>query len=216
MLKTKGVIFMVLPLLLVPLVYGISFTPDACAADMNPNWGDPSRCSPVSGTLEGNECCWDQEVPEGTGKDGGNTEEYCQTCYFGSGGTTLLYCDDPELQFRPIPTTNLPTLEQVPPTPLFGQNIPQDLPTLTEIPETPPTPLPPPPTDPFTTPEDDQNVVDENGDKEDGTPTRPPLRENLPELKEVPEDDQPEQDEEPSNEEQEDSSEGAETAGPLT
>jgi hypothetical protein len=161
------------------------------------------------------ECSWEEEVPEGTGKGGGNTETYCQTCTESASGVD---CDPKELQFRPPPMTNLPTLQQVPTTPLFGQNIPQDLQTLTEI---PPTPLPPPPTGPLTTPEDDENVADENGDEEDGTPpqgggVRPPLRDNLPELKEEPEDEEPEQDEEPSNEGKGDSSEGAETAGPLT
>jgi hypothetical protein len=163
MIHGKRMIFMVLPLLFVPLVYGISSTPDACALPPDPKRQTSTDCRDViGGTLRGGECCW-------TGDDG---EKYCQTCWVTKtnvdGDPLEMDCDAVELQFGPPPGENLPQLEQVPPTPppMFGlgQNLPQDLPTLQETPprfglnppqdlptleQAPPTPLTPlPPTPP--------------------------------------------------------------------
>jgi hypothetical protein len=242
MIHTKHVIFMVLPLLFVPLVYGLSSTPDACAAP-EAGWRSSQDCTVTS--FGGVLCCWKE-----------NGVEYCQTCIripYGTPGTEEggWECTTKEksLEQPPTPQPFDPTaplqggvLEQlpdqpplfgrneaaVPPTggieqpfttttpPLFG-NIPQGggfgilqepetPPTFGQVSplvqkpttETPPTPLPTPPPPDFT-PQDNQGG---------GLPTIE-NQENVPPgggVAEQPEDDG----------EQEDSSEGAETAGPLT
>jgi hypothetical protein len=201
----KRAIFMVLPLLLVPLVYGLSSTPDVCALPREPGFSGSMDCTtkwirenPPKFKLT---CCWNEPVI---------FTKMCQTCTNddknGDGDTADKGEEDCGARYpaRLIAEgQNLPTLEQVPPTP---RNVPQVI--TPQITEAPPTPLPPPPTGPLVTPEDDENVADENGDEEDET--RPPLRDNLPELQEEPEDEQPEQDEEPSNEG------GSRDTGPIT
>jgi hypothetical protein len=229
MIHTKRVIFMILPLLFVPLVYGISSTPDACAApNAAPNsakcrtYADSENPSSIIST-----CCWTEVDAEGI------EIEYCQHCDYNP-GTGLRYgCGEKHpsgaQQPTPIPPTfgplapgvlgDLPTLEQVPTTPslppLFGRNEGAVPPTggieqpLTSTPfqqgilqgqgqpllqsETPPTlnPLPTPP------------------------PLLPPPTQTGP--TNAPQDDlEGGVAEQPQDEEQEDSSEGAETAGPLT
>jgi hypothetical protein len=68
MIHTKRVIFMILPLLFVPLVYGLSSTPDACAAPMDPNYS-PENCKGPEDKYGYVTCCWE--------KDG---KKYCQAC----------------------------------------------------------------------------------------------------------------------------------------
>jgi hypothetical protein len=123
----KCVIYIVLPLVFVSLVYGVSSTPDACALPPDPKRQTSTDCKDVSGTLVGAECCWTED-------DG---EKYCQTCwntkYDSEGNPTEMDCDPKELQMRLAPGENLPTLQQVPPTPLFGGG---DLPTLEQVPPT--------------------------------------------------------------------------------
>jgi hypothetical protein len=130
MIHTKRVIFMILPLLFVPLVYGISSTPDACAAPPDSRWDSSKSCDGLKVQSEGVEvtCCWRERIP---GLLLG--EEYCQTCEYTANGWE---CSQKELQFfeqPPTPPTpprfpgvlgDLPTLEQVPttPPPLFGRN----------------------------------------------------------------------------------------------
>jgi hypothetical protein len=234
---------MVLPLLFVPLVYGLSSTPDACAEPMDPN-NSPENCKGPEDKYGYVTCCWK--------KDG---KTYCQACK--TDGKTV-QCGKVQgpigLEQPPTPPVFDPTapmqggvLKQlqddqpplfgrneaaVPPTggieqpfttttpPLFG-NIPQGggfgilpepetPPTFGQVSplvqkpttETPPTPLPTPPPPDFT-PQDNQD--DNQGG---GLPTIE-NQENVPPgggVAEQPEDDG----------EQEDSSEGAETAGPLT
>jgi hypothetical protein len=186
MIHTRRVIFMILPLLFVPVVYGISSTTDAQT------------------------CCWREQVP---GKLLGET--YCQSCQnveFPDGSTQIM-CDPKELQFRTTPPT---TEETVPPgggvaeqpeQPLFGEDVPP-----TGGIEQPPTATKQP------APGGGANVPNEGGTAEQpptpqddnqggGLPTIK-NQENVPPgggVAEQPEDDG-----------QEDSSEGAETAGPLT
>jgi hypothetical protein len=128
MIHTKRVIFMILPLLSVPLVYGISSTPDACAVPPDSRW-EGGTCTDdevtSTGVVTKKTCCWREKIP---GSILGET--YCQQCTYilGSGGTWV--CDDKELQYLTTPPTTgesvLPgTAEQPPPPtppPLFGRN----------------------------------------------------------------------------------------------
>jgi hypothetical protein len=123
MIHTKRVIFMVLPLLFVPLVYGLSSTPDACAAP-EAGWRSSQDCTVTS--FGGVLCCWKE-----------NGVEYCQTCIripYGTPGTEEggWECTTKEksLEQPPTPQPFDPTaplqggvLEQLPDQPpLFGRN----------------------------------------------------------------------------------------------
>jgi hypothetical protein len=154
MIHTKRVIFMILPLLFVPLVYGMSSTPDACAVPPAPGWDSSKSCDsagkyPIVGVEV--TCCWRERVP---GQILG--EEYCQTCEYTANGWE---CTQKELQFLEQPPTpptpsrlppdvlgNLPTLEQVPttPPPLFGRNVESIQPTENIVQPPPTTPTAPP------------------------------------------------------------------------
>jgi hypothetical protein len=117
MIHSKRVIFMILPLLFVPLVYDMSSTPDACALPR-----DPAKNKSCDVNKDGTQtCCWRVRVP---GKILADT--YCQTCkgpYSDDCGSPTKQLTVPQGAFE-----NLPTLEQVPttpsPPPLFGRNIP--------------------------------------------------------------------------------------------
>jgi hypothetical protein len=123
MIHTKRVIFMILPLLFVPLVYGLSSTPDACAAP-EAGWRSSQDCTVTS--FGGVLCCWKE-----------NGVEYCQTCIripYGTPGTEEggWECTTKEksLEQPPTPQPFDPTaplqegvLEQLPDQPpLFGRN----------------------------------------------------------------------------------------------
>jgi hypothetical protein len=143
MTHTKRVIFMVLPLLFVPLVYGLSSTPDACAVRVG-----MKHCDKVEGKPETEICCWLESTKEGT-------KTLCQTCT--GKGTDVVICEDPE----PI------TIQQPPAsTPAPGPFVlPED--GVLQQPTSPPTsPFAPPrgggilqqpETSPTTPSEDDQN-----------------------------------------------------------
>ncbi len=146
MIHTKRVIFMVLPLLFVPLVYGLSSTPDACAVRVS-----NKICDKVEGKPESEICCWLERTKEGT-------KTICQTCT--GKGTDVVICDDPEPMFQQ-PATPTPT-----PGPLV---LPEDG-VLQQPTPTPASPLGPKPftplgegtiqepqTTPTPTPEDDQS-----------------------------------------------------------
>jgi hypothetical protein len=209
---------MILPLLFVPVVYGLSSTPDACAAPPDPNFGSASascstRKSPLTG-IEKKICCW--YAPDGE-------TIRCQSCKVNDPND----CD--EVVVAPLtlpggavggpPTGGVfeqPSTTPAPP-PLFGENnnVPPtggiEQPPTTTTPQTPPR-----------LPGGGANVPTEGGSAEQ--PTTPQVdqddnqRGGLPNIKnqenvppgggiaEQPEDDG----------QQEDSSEGAETAGPLT
>jgi hypothetical protein len=123
LINTKHVIFMVLPLLFVPLVYGLSSTPDACAAP-EAGWRSSQDCTVTS--FGGVLCCWKE-----------NGVEYCQTCIripYGTPGTEEggWECTTKEKSLEQPPTSQPfdPTaplqegvLEQLPDQPpLFGRN----------------------------------------------------------------------------------------------
>jgi hypothetical protein len=210
MIHTKRVIFMILPLLFVPLVYGISSTPDACAvyADVAP---PGVECRTYKDSDDPNititTCCWENYAGI----------KYCQHCDYnsatGRGGCGISHPVEAQ-QPTPTPPTfpgvlgDLPTLEQVPttPPPLFGENtnVP---PHTTTTPQIPPR-----------LPGGGANVPTEGGSAEQPpTPQDdnqggglPPIKnqENVPPGGGVAE--------QPGDDGQEDPSEGAETAGPLT
>jgi hypothetical protein len=273
MIYTKRVIFMVLPLLFVPLVYGISSTPGACAAPNVAPTGAQCSTSPLG--PPGNyitTCCWTEVGAEGI------EIEYCQHCDYDPSTGTHSGCGEahPVGAQQPTPTPptfgrlppvvlgDLPTLEQLPttPPPLFGQNdanvplaggIEQPLTTTTPPPlfgrnipqgggfevlqesETPPmfgqavpegptlagedgdiqpmnttfpTPQPfPPPTPGFKAPQTSIDISPDRAPEDGQYETDDGRNDIIPDtgITEQPETQQPE-----------DSSEGAETAGPLT
>jgi hypothetical protein len=190
---------MVLPLLFVPLVYGISSTPDACALPPSQGWKDSKDCSTgeydYPGVGSWINCCWSEYDPSA-----GKYVKKCQTC--DRDPNTGKY-DDCGAVHTPIPLpNNLPQAEQVPTTPppmfgfgqnvpqdlqtleqtppRFGQNVPQDLQTLQETPPSPPSPLPspPPPAGPTILPEYgevlEQPDVEEQDEPPPPEPEQPP------------------------------------------
>jgi hypothetical protein len=231
---------MILPLLFVPLVYGLSSTPDACAAPKDPKWDTGTCYNWEYSALR--TCCWQEPDILNPGE----TIAWCQTCdsngencgsiflersptgplapledgvleqpeqppLFGrnegavppTGGILQPFAPAPAPGFQPLtprPFTSTP-FQQIPQgqvQPFIQSETP---PTLSPTP-TPPPPLPPPTqTGPTVAPQDSQD--DEGG----GLPATE-NQENVPldgGAAEQPEDDG-----------QEESSEGAETAGPLT
>jgi hypothetical protein len=208
MIYSNRVIFMILPLLSVPLLYGLSSTPDAYAVPPDPNYGSASASCSTDEYLQRKTCCW--YLP--------NSETIrCQSCFVGTSGNPT-DCTEVKLP-TPAPTPsrlppgvleNLPTLEQVPTTPtppLFGENTNVPPTGGAEQPVTPTQQVPNIEQSPQTvTPEITQ---DENDNNDGGGLPSIKNREDLPvdsEITEQPEDDDG----------QEDSSEGAETAGLLT
>ena len=212
MIHTKRVIFMILPLLFVPLVYGISITPDACAVPPDSAWHGSRTCGGESKNANGETtktCCW---------KEG--EVMYCQTCTYWEGAYGFNYDCKPkvaQMTTPPGPLTpgnlqNLPTLEQMPTTtpPLFGET-----PGGAEQPHTLTPTQPTPDTGGATTqPRPPQTVTPEiiEDDNQGGGLPNIQSRPNIQSEGEITA--QPE-DEESQNEDdgQEDSSEGA---GPLT
>jgi hypothetical protein len=202
---------MILPLLFVPLVYGLSSTPNACAVPPDAGWSTSKDChwDPRDPDKTKLTCCW-------ADKEGFT---WCQTCT-----TTEDNFDcDPVFSQPPSPTGPFTPpqggVEQPPtptPPPLFGEN--------TNVPPTGGIEQPPTTTTPQIPPRlpgGGANVPTEGGSAEQPPTPQvdqddnqgvglPPIKnqENFPPgggVAEQPEDDG-----------QEDSSEGAETAGPLT
>jgi hypothetical protein len=139
MIYTKRVIFMIVPLLFVPLVYGLSSTPDACAAPKDPKW-DTGTCYNWE-NLPLSTCCWQEPDILNPGE----TITWCQTCnldgtncgavFFRSSTGPLAPPQDGVLQQTTPPPTPLgpfappvggvfqEPLTTTPP-PLFGRNVP--------------------------------------------------------------------------------------------
>jgi len=70
MIHTKRVIFMILPLLFVPLVYGMSYTPNVCAVPRDEGFGHPNAsCFTEALDTPGSyatACCWTEVDAEGS------------------------------------------------------------------------------------------------------------------------------------------------------
>jgi hypothetical protein len=213
MIHTKRVIFMILPLLSVPLVYGISSTPDACAAPQDPGYQTSKRGTlKVSQFKDVKTCCWREKVPgQILGK------EYCQTCTTSTGsGETV--CDEKKPKALEPPTTGEGILPgqggaaEQPEQPLFGGQNDAGVPPTGGI-EQPPTATTQP------TPGGGADAPTEGGSAEQpSTPQDDTQGGGLPTIKNeenVPPGggvaEQPEEDDG-----QEGTSEGAPTAGPLT
>jgi hypothetical protein len=228
MIQTKRVIFMILPLLFVPVVYSISSTPDACAVPPDENFGSTPECSqshidpndPNSPFIEN--CCWTEENLKG------EMVKLCQSCELDDSGRPA-DCSAITQRVLPASTDVLPeggVIQQPQPTPpltggngIFGSNIlptpslaPDDgsgteqPPLTTPIsPIAPPTIEPPsPPTNPTIAPEGDQGDEGSGTDGGNGGGGQLPGK-DLPEtgITEQPEVKQP-------------SNEGQGPAGPLT
>jgi hypothetical protein len=74
MIHTKRVIFMILPLLFVPVVYSISSTPDACALPPDKGWDMSKDCyDEPDGDVT---CCWEEPDIMNPGE----TITWCQSC----------------------------------------------------------------------------------------------------------------------------------------
>jgi hypothetical protein len=158
MIHTKRVIFMILPLLFVPLVYGMSSTPDACAAPPDSRW-ESGNCTDDEVTYTGvaikKTCCWREKIP---GSILGET--YCQQCTRNL-MTGTWDCQQKELQFLEQPPTpptpvgpfapplSAGVLEQpltaTTPPPLFGRNVPLQGGVFGQPSITTATPIPTPP-----------------------------------------------------------------------
>jgi hypothetical protein len=241
MLHTKRVIFMILPLLFVPLVYGMSSTPNVCALPRDPNSYGGScgavTTNPRTGVPQ-QTCCWGVMERGPYPKIGTTEVTYCQTCTrttsdgLGDCGPSVAQMAAPTGRLPPGVLEDLPTTPS-PPPPLFGRNIPLQgagvfgQPTTT----TTPTPIPSPfgqaiPGGP-TLAEEGEDIQPMNTT----FPTPQPFPPPTPGFKapqtsidispdRAPEVDQDETDdgieEQPETQQPEDSSEGAETAGPLT
>jgi hypothetical protein len=221
MIHTKRVIFMILPLLFVPLVYGISSTPDACAVAPDSGWSEGSCAGKTTDPRTGVQqqtCCWTEEERVPGKLPPGREVRYCQTCILGAPGD-IPVCDPKQVQSMTPPTTDeniIPgdtgVLEQ-PEQPLFGGQNDAGVPPTGGI-EQPPTATTQP------SPGGGGNVPTEGGSAEQPPQTVAPQdnqggglptiknEENVPPGSGV--------EEQPQDDGQDDSSEGAETAGPLT
>ena len=192
--------------------YGMSSTPNACAVPPDSRQDNSGDCT-KSSTATQKTCCWREKKP---GQILGET--YCHTCRWKDGGYND--CDQKELQFLTTPPTTgesvLPGggVAEQPEQPLFGGQNDAGVPPTGGI-EQPPTATTQP------APGGGAGVPTEGGSAEQ--PTAPPdiqddnqggglptikNQENVPPGGGVAE--------QPEDEGQEDSSEGAETAGPLT
>lgn len=209
MIHTKRVIFMIVPLLFVPLVYGISSTPNACAVPPESAWHGSNTCGAkfIKGEETTQTCCW---------KEG--EVMYCQTCTSRQGATSFIYdCKPKVAQMTTPPTTGESVLpggglaEQPEQPPLFGGQNDAGVPPTGGI-EQPPTATTQP------TPGGGAGVSTEGGSAEQPTaPQNDNQGGGLPTIKNqenVPLDSGVA--EQPEDDGQEDSSEGAETSGPLT
>ena len=119
MIHTKSVIFMVLPLLFVPLVYGLSSTPDACAVPPDSNFGSASASCSTDADTQRKTCCW--YLPDGK-------TIRCQSCFVGTGNDPPTHCTEVKFEVTPTPGPFAPlgngVLEQplTATPPLFGEN----------------------------------------------------------------------------------------------
>jgi hypothetical protein len=200
MIHGKRMIFMVLPLLFVPLVYGLSSTPDTCAQQQKSS-GPTADCGPPDDEgwilccvpiLEEDDisCEYCRELSPGNWEcDTTLPDEAVQPTpppMFGFGQN--LPQDLPTLQETPPRFgQNLPQAEQVPTTltplpptpPLFGQNLPQAEQVPTTLTPLPPTP--PPPAGPIIFPENgevsEQPDVEEQDEPPSPEPEQPPVDE---------------------------------------
>jgi hypothetical protein len=192
-MQHKSVIFVVISILVIAIIYSPSATFGVPNYSNHPN----AVCSPTGGKsgplgLEENKCCWKLNTGQ----------VYCSTCE--NGGTRgMINCSDPEIQHsvRGEDITGFPEggVVDEPPTPIPAPTSPFAPPTggVFDPPKAAPTTI----LTPFPTPPQD-----------DGSGPLNPQGGGIlqqPEEVEDPED-------EGENEEEEDSSEGAETAGPLT
>jgi hypothetical protein len=200
--ENRRVIFMILPLLFVPLVYGMSSTPDACAVPPDSNFGSASASCSTDADTQRKTCCW--YLPDGK-------TIRCQSCFVGTGNDPPTHCT--EVKFEVTPTGVLEQPLTATPPPLFGENT--KVPPTAGIEQQPTTTTPqiPPklpgggaglPAEGGST---EQPPTSQDDNQGGGLPTIK-NQENVPPGGGVAE--QPEEDG------QEDSSEGAETAGPLT
>jgi hypothetical protein len=215
MIHTKRVIFMIVPLLFVPLVYGISSTSNACAVPPDPGRTGSNTCGGYTTNADGDlrqTCCW---------KEG--EVMYCQTCTYEPKGATgySVDCSPKVAQMTTPPTTGESVLpggglaEHPEQPPLFGGQNDAGVPPTGGI-EQPPTSSPPQrmpggganvPSEGESTEQPPQTVApqDDQDDNQGGGLPTIKNKENVPSdggVAEQPEDDGQE--------------EGAETAGPLT
>jgi hypothetical protein len=219
MIHTKRVILMIVPLLFVPVAYGISSTPNACAVPQAPGYSEGSCGATTYNQNRGHyqkTCCWEELVP---GKlPPLNRVTYCQTCYVQPDQVTR-DCDAKVAQLQQPPTTGESVLPgggvaEQPNQPLFGGQNDAAVPPTGGVGQPPAATTQPAPgggagvpteggsAEQPTAPQDDQD-----NNQGGGLPTIK-NQENVPPgggVAEQPEDDG-----------QEDSSEGAETPGPLT
>ncbi len=146
---TKSVIFMILPLLFAPLVYGVSFTTNnACAAPADNNWYDSNTCgqtttNPQTGR-DTKTCCWKETRIHGK-LPPLNEAMFCQTCSWDpKNPNTTTSCGPKVAQsmtVTPEKLEDLPTLEQAPTNPstppISGENT--NVPPIRNMVEQPPT-----------------------------------------------------------------------------
>jgi hypothetical protein len=213
---------MILPLLFVPLVYSISSIPNVCAAPREPGFDHPNaecvtRATDIPGGYE-TECCWSETDEEGI------SINYCQRCDYDPTTRTHSGCGEKYPMDAPPPTpTPSPTvpgtvpedgvLEQ-PEQPLFGGQNDAGVPPTGGIEQPPAATQPTPgggagvPTEGGSAEQPPTSQDDQNDNQGGGLPNIK-NQENVPPGGGVAE--QPEADDG-----QEGSSEGAETAGPLT
>lgn len=90
---SKPLTFAAIAVLVVTLVCSSSSLFYVYAVPPDEGWFNATNCNEANGLQE---CCWLEPVPDGTGIDGGDREEYCQVCWLMPAG---LECDDKELQF---------------------------------------------------------------------------------------------------------------------
>jgi hypothetical protein len=217
MIHTKRVIFMILPLLFVPLVYGMSSTPDACAVPQDPNYSveDCTTEGSIPGVVK-TTCCWTERerVP---GQILAKEVKYCQTCATDGKRSD---CNPKVAQMTTPPTTGenvLPEVAEQPEQPLFGGQNDAGVPPTGGIEQPPMTTTP---QIPPRLPGGGANVPTEGGSAEQPPQTVPPQdnqggglptiknEENVPPGSGV--------EEQPQDDGQDASPEGTETAGPLT
>ena len=224
MIHTTRVIFMILPLLFVPLVYGMTYTPNVCAERPAPGWQSSSDCRTWGGGgpsgVKYTTCCWNEGVVK-----------YCQTCVpilegSNEGEQECTPKEKQSLEQPPTPPTFDPTaplqggvLEQ-PEQPLFGGQNDAGVPPTGGIEQPPSTTTP---QTPPRLPGGGANVPTEGGAAEQPPQTSAPDDQDDPQGGKLPNIKNQENvppgggvAEQPQENGQEDSTEGAETAGPLT
>jgi hypothetical protein len=217
MTHSKSVIFMILPLLFVPLVYGMSSTPDACAVPHDPNYSveDCTTEGSIPGVVK-TTCCWTERerVP---GQILAKEVKYCQTCATDGKRSD---CNPKVAQMTTPPTTGENVVpgggvaEQPEQSPLFGGQNDAGVPPTGGVEQPPTTTTQPTPGGGAGAPTQGGSAEQPTAPQDNQDDTQgglPPIKnqENVPPGGGVAE--QPEEDNG-----QEDSSEGAPTAGPLT